>query len=656
MSVALCYIRYDITQPILCICYASGVMFIVHVIPITKSKVGQLSYYSPQAFTPGSVIFVPLRNKEVPALIVGTEDARAIKSILRTNVYETRKIRSQEPMQLVTPGFVRAAAATAKHFGTSTGSVLSGYIPTAILTAAERGECVSPKTYNERVGQFEQSVLQLSQNERVEKYKTILRGHFAQGHSVFLCAPTIREARFFEHQYSRGIEKYTFLLESSQSKKKQKEVWNAILNEPHPVLIIGTPTFASIPRTDIALFILEHEMSSAYKQQVQPYVDARTLLEYVARETGSGLVHAGTTVSLKVHQALLDGFATELEEHTLKLRTNSCVEIIDVKSVRKAAKEAGRPFPVLSPQSISKIQETSDSGAHTFVFAARRGVASHTVCNDCGTTVTCAQCASPVVLHTSGSTRELLCHRCGQSRDAHETCVTCGSWNLIALGVGIERIEEYVRATLPNVPVFVLSSDTAATPAQAQKIADVFYDTKGAILLGTERALAYLTTPVQCSIMSSIDSLLCVPDFRIEERLFGIIALLREHSDRTVCIETSTPTNAMLKHAQRGSLTEYAREELELRKKLHYPPYTRLIKVTITGNRTTVIAMMQRFVASTEGYRPRVFAGFMKKGTQVALHALIRVPASKWPDEKLLTILDTLPPSVTINVDPERTL
>ena len=632
------------------------IMFIVHVIPISKAKLGQLSYFSPQEFSPGCVILVPLRNKEIPALVERVEDARAIKSILRTNLYETRKIREQDPMQLVTPAFVRAASEAAKYFATSAGSILHSYIPAAILAAAETGTCVPPQTYNERGGQFKQSVLQLSRAQRVEKYKTIIRSHFAQGHSVFICVPTIQEARLFEHQYSRGIEKYTFLLESSQSKKKQLEVWNAILAERHPVLITGTPTFASIPRTDIALFILEHEMSSAYKQQTQPYADSRTMLEYVAREMNSGLVHAGTTVSLKVHQTLQHGFATELEEHTMKLRTQSCVRIIDVKQVRKEAKEARRPFPVLSPETIAAIEETSAVGERTFVFAARRGIAAHTVCNDCGTVVTCAQCASPVVLHTSGAMRELLCHRCGHARDAHETCITCGSWNLTALGVGIERIEEYIRAAMPEIPVFVISSDATNTPAQARKVAEAFYETPGAILIGTERALGYITQHVGCSIMSSIDSLLCVPDFSIVERLFGIIALLREHTERLVYIETSSPENAMLKHAQTGSLTEYAREELALRKKLHYPPYTRLIKITFTGNRATVIAMMQKFITAAEGYRPRVFSGFMKKGAHLALHALIRIPAQQWPDEKLLALLTALPPSTIVNVDPERTL
>lgn len=631
-------------------------MYIVHVTPIVKSKINRLSYFSSKDIPVGTIVNVPLRNKEVPALVLEQEDARAIKSILRTNVYETRKIRDQKSHLILSAEFMRAAHMTAQYFATATGNIVQSYVPAAILDGAETQKLASPSKEKGRATNFEKFVLQLPQHERIEKYKTIIRSQFAQGHSVVLCVSTTREAQFLKDQYTRGIEQYTFILESTQTKKKQRETWNAILTEKHPVLIIATPTFLSIPRNDVGMYIIENEMSSSFKQQTRPHADARVLVEFLARETKSALVYAGTTVSVKVHKELQEGSVTELEEHTRKLRTGNTVHVLDVKPSRIAARENRKPFPAVTSDTLNELKNASEKGKRSFIFASRRGIATHTVCNDCNTTVRCQQCASPMVLHERSDARELLCHRCGSARDAHETCMTCGSWHLVPLGIGINRIEQYVQSVLPDTPLFVFSSDTVKTPRQAHKLIEEFYATKGAVLLGTEMSLPYLTQDISLCVISSLDSLLSIPDFRIEEKLFGIIARLRERTKDTLLIETSSPDNTMLAYAQSGSIDEYIQEELQLRKQFHYPPYTHLIKVMCHGPRDVVIRDMQKFIESVRAYKPRVFRGFIPalKGTR--LHALIRIPEQSWPDNDLVNILESLSMSFDVDVDPERTL
>ena len=631
-------------------------MYIVQVTPISKGGPSNLSYFSSDNIPVGALVHVPVRKQHIPALVLSCDDAKTVKSLLRSNSYETRKIEKQEIQWVFSREFVEAAKKTATYFATSPGTIIQSYVPAAILAGAKEGILSPVSAPPKKPAKFEKLVLQLPRTERFEKYKMIIRSNFAQGHSVFICAPTVREARSFKEHYDKGIEQYTFLLESSQSKKKQQTTWNEILDEKHPVLIIATPTFSSIPRSDIGMFILEHETSSSYKQMMRPKVNARVMFEYLAREMQVALVYAGTTVSLDVHKQLQDAFAAPLDQQSRNLRSKSSIRIIDSKEVRTIAKQRKKEFPVLSPEVLTALLQSSTSNEHSFVFAPRRGIASHTVCNDCNTSVVCAHCASPVVLHERGEKRELLCHRCGSSRDAHETCSNCTGWNLIPLGIGIERIVLYLKDKLPQAKLFVLSSDTAKTPPQAKKIADEFYATPGAILVGTEMAMSYLQSDVTNSVISSLDSLLCIPDFHIEEHIFGIIATLREQTTSTLFIETLLIKNSMLKHAQNGSLTQYAEEELQLRKKLNYPPYTNLIKVTCSGTRATVIKDMQTFIELTDAYKPRVFAGFIPRGGNLELHALIRLPINAWPDTHLVEILRSLPPAFSVDIDPERTL
>ncbi len=634
-------------------------MMILHVTPIVKGNgPDRLSYFSAEMYPIGSIVMVPLRKREVPALVVEHEDARAIKSILRTNMYETRKIRAQKPHHCFTPEFIAAARASADYFATSTGSVIRAFIPAAVLERARSGDHTPPNaiTASAPAGTFEKLILQLPWRERVEKYKPIIRGVFARKRSVYIVVPSAREAHALRRYYERGIEKYTFVLDSSKTKKQLLETWDAILNEPHPVLIIATPLCTSIPRADIGMFIIEREMASVYKQMTRPFIDARVFIEHLAQALKASLVVADTVVGLRGQRELYTGHAHELEEHASRFRTRTKTTLIDIAAVRTAAQEAKEDFPVLSPDALACIERAVRDGGTAFVFAARRGISAQTVCRDCGTTVACAHCSAPVVLHTKGTERVFLCHRCGQSRDAHERCVSCDSWNLMPLGVGIERVTERIRQAFPDAPLFVLSSDSVKNQREAQQVADDYAASSGAILVGTEMALGYLTTDATCTVISSIDSLLCIPDFRIEEKLFGLIVTLKERTTDTLLIETTNTRNAMLKYATQGNIAEYARGELEVREQLRYPPYTHLIKVTCEGSRAAIIRDMQRFVEAVARYKPRVFSAFVDRGRGQALHALIRIPEHAWPDEQLVAILRALPPSFSVDVNPERTL
>ncbi len=613
-----------------------------------------LSYFSADEIPVGSVIQVPLRSKEVPALVLEVEDAKAIKSLLRTNTYETKKIRKQKPSIVFTSGFVRAINETAKYFATSEGSLIQSYTPTAILDTLSEGKMKNPIVTERDPSTFEKLALQLPKKERFEKYKTLIRGNFAKGESVFLCVPTINEATAFLEEYSKGIEQYSFLLESSSSKKKQLETWNLILKEEHPVLIIGTPVFLSIPRWDLSMYIIENEVSSSFKQQVRPKVDARVLIENIARETKSSLIYAGTTLSLKVQKEILSGFITRMEEHSRRMKAETKVVVVDAKEDRVLAKEKKREFPSLSSKTVEKLKESVSLGKRAFVFAGRRGLASQTVCNDCDQVVTCNSCNSPMVLHEGKNSRNLLCHRCGSGRDANESCVSCNSWDLVPLGIGIERIQQYIEKNIREAAVYVLSSDTAKTPKQAKKIVEEFYATEGAVLVGTEMALPYIKEEVFCSVMSSLDSLLSIADFHIEEKIFGIIARLCEMTSSSLLIESTSVENPMLGYAKSGSISEYVKYELDLREKLLYPPFSTLVKVTCSGTRIGVISNMQKFVELTKEYNPRVFAGFIKKGQNLELNVLIKI--RKWPEERLVEILKALPMQFSVDVDPTKTL
>src|SRR3989344_5538344 len=125
-------------------------------------------------------------------------------------------------------------------------------------------------------------VIQSQYEERIHHYKSIVREELAKNKSVFLCLPTAADMENIAVELGRGIEKYVFVLSGKMPRKKITEEWKKIVEEKHPVLIIATKSFLSLPRRDFGAIIIDQESSSAYKNQKRPYTDARKATEIIS--------------------------------------------------------------------------------------------------------------------------------------------------------------------------------------------------------------------------------------------------------------------------------------------------------------------------------------------------------------------------------------
>ena len=223
-----------------------------------------------------------------------------------------------------------------------------------------------------------------------------------------------------------------------------------------------------------------------------------------------------------------------LELYPLKWRIESRSEarIIDQRA-------SSQKFHLISEETKKEIKKTLLSSGRVFVYTVRRGLRPLTLCNDCGTTVTCANCSSPFVLHgTESGETVFVCHKCKTKRSAETKCEHCGGWRLVALGYGSESVYEELKNIFPDTPILVIDKDTAKTPLQAKKKIKDFESKKSGILVGTELAFQYITKPIDTIVMASIDSLFNIPSFRINEKIFHMINALRQKSEVMFLIQT----------------------------------------------------------------------------------------------------------------------
>jgi len=636
-------------------------MKLLNVIPISRGiNKENLSYFTASEVTPGSVVKVPLRNKIIPAIVVSAEDIADVKAEIKKASFETRKVEKIKSSPLLSPEFMSAVNRTATYFASTSGAVLNSIIPKNIIEEAEKIK-VEIKNQKSTSG-YEKLIIQNDDEERYAIYKSLIRSEFAKGNSVFFCLPTIQDIKKANEKLSKGIEQYTFVLHSLLSKKDQVELWNKAANEEHPSLIISTGSFLCIPRNDISTIIVDKENTRAYKGQNRPFVDFRIFAEFLAEKTKAKVILGDLLLRTETISRHNQGEIFELAPLKFRSLTTANLNLVNMRESLPENLEKGKEgkepkFKLFSNDLIELLKNNQLNDENLFIFVARRGLFPSTVCADCGNLIKCNTCQAPTVLHKAASENFFLCHRCGEHRSAVEKCNNCQSWRLSTLGIGIEAVEEELKNTFPNLKIFKIDSDSAGTHKKANDTMTKFNSTPGSVLLGTEMALLYLRDTVANTAVVSIDSFFSIPDFRINEKVMNILLKIRASTSRNFLIQTRDINQKILKYAIAGNLADFYRDEIKERKMLSYPPFSIPIKITLLGDKNSVLAGMEKLQKDLSPYEVSIFPAFIpsSKG-KFSMHGLIKIEREKWVDQTLLNKLNLLSPQYTINIDPESLL
>lgn len=633
-------------------------MKILEVIPIAKGiNKETLSYFTGSDVPIGSIIKVPLRKKTVSALVINTKEILDVKSEIKNSSFALKKITTNKYTTLLSKKFVDSIENISNYYAGSTGSVLNSIIPNVLLENIEKIKLNDQKIEEkEKTTKAEKFVLQSNDEDRYAEYKSIIREEFAKKSSIFFCLPTIADIKKAKDILHKGIEQYTFVLHSSMNKKDIIDTVNNILKEEHPILIIGTGGFLSIPKNNIKTIIIEKENSRAYKTQVRPYIDIRKFAEIFAENINSKIIFGDALLRTDTIWRQKNHELVELVSLKFRALTTAKQEVVDMRSIQKIEdeKENKNHFRIISKKLEDQIKESIEKNEHIFLFTGRRGLSPSTVCADCGNVVKCNSCGAHTVLHKSNIENFFLCHKCGERRSASERCSHCNGFKLTTLGIGSEMVEEKIKELAPRANIFRIDADTTDTHKKAQVVAEKFYNSPEGILIGTEMALLYLTEKIENSAVVSIDSFFSIPDFRINERVLNILLKMRSITDKNFIIQTRDTKQKVFDYAINGNLVDFYKEEIEDREKLNFPPFSTLIKISISGAKPEVLKLVENITKLIEPYTIDVFPAFIpqEKG-KYGINGIIKIKGKNWPEKQLVEKLKNLPMNVLVNVDPD---
>ena len=631
----------------------------VKVIPITRSGFSDtLTFFSKNKLEEGSVIDAPVRNKPTPSLVAEVTPAREEKLSLRGSSFSLKKISPRNSYNIFTPGTIRAFKDIADYHALPLGVVLAHFTPKSILSSASSLKHTNIHSAFEETAS-DKLVMQAEYEERVRMYRNLTREAFARGESVMVIAPTIAEVENLYEQLHRGIERQTLRITSALTKKATLTLWNKAITETEPLLIIGTYSIMSIPRKDVNAIVVERESSRSYVGLERPHIDIRYAAERIAQRNNARAIFADFPLRIETRARLERGEFEELTRLQVSTRFGAPVQIIDARTKDDSENERSAPkkkrFSALTDTAQEKIEHELKKGGRVFLYAARKGLAPLTVCNDCGTPITDPATGAPMTLHKTEAGNMFLSYRSGALMPANISCKKCGSWNLVSLGIGVERVHEEVEKMFKDYDVFLLSKDTANTHAKAKKIRDAFFNTRSAILVGTERALPYLREPVELSVVASIDSMLSLSAWRAHEYALTTLFYIRDHTQDAMLVQTRQHENEVIRAFALGNPTEFIRNELKERKTFGYPPFTTFIGLTWSGTEVSVERLSQQISELLKTWDvvgplpPRAVGR-----NRYLARAVIRLERNEWPNAPLVSLLKDLPREVSIAVDPDE--
>ncbi|WP_223447636.1 replication restart helicase PriA [Polaribacter litorisediminis] len=371
---------------------------------------------------------------------------------------------------------------------------------------------------------------------------------------------------------------------SKYSMNERVEVWNNVLeNKTKARIILGARSSVFLPFSNLGLIVVDEEHETSYKQfEPSPRYNARDAAIVLAKLHKAKILLGSATPSLESYfnaQQKKYGFVA-LNRRFGNVQLPK-IELIDVKEKQRKKEMKGH----FSDQLLKLIQEALDLKEQVILFQNRRGYSPVVECKTCGVSPQCPNCDVSLTFHKFK--HELRCHYCSYQRAMPNSCSACGSNTLDTKGFGTEQIELELKDLFPDFKIGRMDLDTTRGKFGYQKIIGAFEAQEIDILVGTQMLSKGLDFEnVSLVGILNADTMLNFPDFRAHERAYQMMVQVSGRSGRSkkqgnVAIQTYNPYHKILQQVATTNYLEMYKEQLQERWQYKYPPYYRLIKITL---------------------------------------------------------------------------
>ena len=432
---------------------------------------------------------------------------------------------------------------------------------------------------------------------KTEVYVSAAAHALARGRQVLVLVPEIALTHPVGQAFRQRFGSRVALLHSGLSEAFRVDQWRRIMvGEVDIVVGARSAVFAPLPR--LGLVVVDEEHDPSYKQEGGLLYQARDVALYRGKLAGAAVVLVSATP-----QVTSCHYAREGKYRYLKLdRRVTPQDLPEIQLVDLRTQRGDKSLKVISRPLHTALEEVLRRGEQALLFLNRRGYSRAVFCLFCGQVFQCRQCSVALTHHQDQD--RLVCHYCGYTEAVPEQCPQCQSSAIKRYGVGTEKVESEVRRLFPTARVARLDRDTAPNSGRALKVLTAFAAGDLDFLVGTQMITKGHHFP-QVTLVGVIaaDLSLFFPEYHAGERTFQLLSQVAGRAGRgaakgTVLIQTYQPDHYVFKTVQSQDYDSFFQQELETRRQLGYPPFTRLALVRLSGPLEAPVAREARRLAA----------------------------------------------------------
>ncbi len=419
---------------------------------------------------------------------------------------------------------------------------------------------------------------------KTEIYTKLIEDYIGQGKQVLYLLPEIALTTQLVSRLTAHFGNQVAVFHSKYSNNERVEVWNQVLeNSNKAQIVIGARSSLFLPFSNLGLIIVDEEHEQTFKQQdPAPRYHARDAAIVLAQPQKAKVLLGSATPSIETYFNAQSG---KFGMIAIKERFGKAplpeVALVDLKENYFKKRMKGH----FSLTLIEAIAEALSLGEQVILFQNRRGFSPVIECMTCGHVPQCTSCNVSLTYHKFKN--QLRCHYCGYSIAKPTNCHACSSVEISAKGFGTEQLELELAALFPTKNVKRMDQDTTRGKYSFEKLIDSFKNREIDILVGTQMLAKGLDFDnVSLVGIMNADNMIYHPDFRAFERSFQMMIQVSGRAGRSdkrgkVIIQTYNVNHSIIQQVTHNNYDSMYKEQLYDRQIYKYPPYFRLIKLTL---------------------------------------------------------------------------
>jgi primosomal protein N' (replication factor Y) len=418
---------------------------------------------------------------------------------------------------------------------------------------------------------------------KTELYIHLINQVLQNGQQVLYLLPEIALTTQIINRLRKVFGNRVGVYHSKFSDSQRVEVYLKMLSEEPFDVILGVRSSIFLPFARLGLVIVDEEHENTFKQyNPSPRYHARDTAIVLAKQVGAKVLLGTATPAVETYfnaKSGKFGLVTMLERFSgLELPRTM---VVDTREARKRKRMKSH----FSDALLSAIENALSQKEQVILFQNRRGYAPFIECADCGWVPHCEHCDVTLTYHKHSN--QLTCHYCGFGMEQPGSCLACGSSNLQPKGFGTEKVEDELTVFFPNAVIERIDLDSTRSRSSYERIISGFEQGKIDILVGTQMVSKGLDFDrVSLVGILNADNMLNFPDFRAFERSFQLITQVSGRAGRKgkqglVIIQTAQPDHPVIKSVIGNNFFTFWEWQLTERNRFHYPPFYRLIRITL---------------------------------------------------------------------------